>query len=72
MSGYEAEIAEIRAAAGGARSGPALARWADHFTTTRCQSWGDRATRHADRLTAAADTYAANEQAATEAFKPAH
>jgi hypothetical protein len=98
MTGYAADIAEIRSAASAARSageqasavevrsavagvttalpgaasGPAIAKWADHFTTVECQSWGSWAMRHADHLTAAADTYAANEQAAAEAFTPAH
>ncbi|GAB3450267.1 hypothetical protein [Actinophytocola sediminis] len=65
-------VAAVPTGLPGSRSGPAITKWADHFTTRRCRNWGTWATGHADRLTTTADEYAANEQAATEAFKPAH
>lgn len=78
-AGEQASAVEVRSAVTGvpnalrgSRSGPVITKWADHFSTHQCANWGTWAIRHADRLTASADEYAANEQAANEAFKPAH
>jgi hypothetical protein len=64
-------VTEVPTALHGSRSASALTRWADLFTV-ECQAWGDWAAAHADQLVASADLYVSNEQAANEAFRPAH